>query len=344
MDKISRDKVLLNKTDLIVREKMPPFANRFFSNMKDSLKAGSLYGYALELRDFFEYLGKEKFDIGRMTLADLNSISKADIEDYVEFSRTYTLNGEVKQRSASALKRRLCAISSFFTYYEKNDLIDRNPVRNIHLPRPRTDFKNIPDTDITLELLDFVENSSLPSARERQFQNILRKRDTALLLLIIGAGIKASECEALDICDIDLKNNVIYVHGRNPYNRVQISPYISSKLGEYLEERLETIAVYGHDDALFLSLRKKRISTRTIEALVQKYGEGYFGKDVRITPMDLRMAFKHNVFTSSRSITATSRLTGISELSLISDYTPYLDMYDSQKGADFTPGHPEQNM
>ena len=338
MDKISKDKTFLNKTDLLVKEKMPSFANRFFSKMKDSFKPGSLYGYALEISYFFEYLGKEKFDIGRMTLADLDSLSKADIEDYVEFSRTFTVNGEVKERSDSSLKRRICALSSFFTYYEKNDLIDRNPVRNIPLPNPKPDFTNIPDTDITHKLLDFVENNSLSSAKACQYQNILRKRDTALLLLIIGAGIKASECEALDICDIDLKNNVISVHGRNPYNIVQISPYISSKLGEYLEERLETITVYGHDEALFLSLQKKRMSVRAMELLVKKYVAEYFGKDVRITPKDLRMAFKHNVFTTSRNIAVTSRLTGINERSLINDYAPYLDMYDSRKGADFTPG------
>ena len=62
------------------------------------------------------------------------------------------------------------------------------------------------------------------------YQDRLRNRDTAILALIMGAGLKASECVNLDISDIDLVHNCLIVKSRRAPNLIYFSPYITDAL------------------------------------------------------------------------------------------------------------------
>lgn len=76
-----------------------------------------------------------------------------------------------------------------------------------------------------LKLLDFVSKGDLPSEEMIKYQNKLRSRDTAILFLIMGAGIKSSECVELNIQDLDLEHNYITIRSRREPNRISISSF-----------------------------------------------------------------------------------------------------------------------
>ena len=82
----------------------------------------------------------------------------------------------------------------------------------------------------------------------------------------LGTGIRVSECVGLDINDVDLKNNGIRII-RKGGNEVVV--YFSEEVREalipYLEERSGIAACEGHQNALFLSLQRKRITVRSVE-------------------------------------------------------------------------------
>ena len=88
--------------------------------------------------------------------------------------------------------------------------------------------------------------------------------------IIFRDGIRVSECVGLDINDVDLKNNGIRII-RKGGNEVVV--YFSEEVREalipYLEERSGIAACEGHQNALFLSLQRKRITVRSVENLLK---------------------------------------------------------------------------
>ena len=132
---------------MIVRDKLPKFATRYFKANMETKSIQSLYGYALDLTSFFEYLKyrePDSFDVARMTLLDLNDLTPSVIEDYLDYSREYTDKGVTKTRSEAAIKRRYSSLSSFFNYYYKLDMIDRNPVSKVTPPRIKKQYQITP--------------------------------------------------------------------------------------------------------------------------------------------------------------------------------------------------------
>ena len=100
---------------------------------------------------------------------------------------------------------------------------------------------------------------------------IILKRDLAIISLLLGTGIRVSECVGLNIDDIDFNNNAFTVT-RKGGNRstLYFSDEIKAVLIDYMEERKEKNI---NEKALFLSLRDKRISVRAVEYLVKKYAK-----------------------------------------------------------------------
>ena len=81
---------------------------------------------------------------------------------------------------------------------------------------------------------------------------------------------------SLNISDVDMEHNYLVIRSRREPNQVYFSPYIAEVLSVYLTKRLELITVYGHDDALFLSLQMKRLGIRSIEKMLKKYSSLLF--------------------------------------------------------------------
>ena len=116
MDKLSKDQLQLNKANRMIDDHMPEFARRFFNEKKQTFKASSYYAYALELKEFFDYLGTTSYDIDKMKISDMGKITPEVIEEYVEYLRSASVKGKPKVSSDQTLKRKLCALSSFFDY------------------------------------------------------------------------------------------------------------------------------------------------------------------------------------------------------------------------------------
>ena len=338
MDKLSKDLIQLEKVNNLIELHMPDFTRRFFNDKKKELMVSSIYVYSIDLSEFFDYLGTTSYDIDKMKLSDLKNITPEIIEEYVEYLRTQTTDkGNHKVNSDQTVKKKLCVLSSFFDYYFLQGVIPFNPLLKVNRPKVPSGPPVGSDMQDNLKLLEFVSKGNLPGDKTMHYQDRLRNRDTAILALIMGAGLKASECVGLDISDIDLEHNCLVVRSRRAPNLIYFSPYITDALSRYLEERLEMIAVYGHDSALFLSLQMKRLCIRSVEILLKKYSSILFGDEHTITPIDMRNAFRKNLFMSSKNMFFTAEMTGTAASTLIRPCAPYMEIYETEKGKSFNP-------
>ena len=328
MNRTQNDIQTIKKVNAIVREKLPEFASRYFHHNLDIKTPLTLYGYALDLAAFFKFLESISFPIDQMTIRDLGKITPQIIEDYLEYSRVYTVNGVTKERSLCAISRRYSTLSSFFTYFYRLDLIDRNPVNKVAPPGHTKKPASIPANEAVFEMLDFVMNGTL-GGRKDKFHSHTKERDIAIVLLIMGAGIKASEAVELDIDDLHLDDGFIAVRSRKSVRTVFISDTVSEAVSKYLAKRLEIIPVHGNEAALFLSLQCRRICVRAVEKMIKEYSSAMFcGKD-HLTPAALRQSFRNNLFY--QAISMTSNACGNHRDTEWLRYRPVIEQYEHQK-------------
>lgn len=122
------------------------------------------------------------------------------------------------------------------------------------------------------------------------------------MTLLLGTGIRVSECVGLDINDVDFENNGIKIL-RKGGNEVIIyfGDEVREALQDYLEERKNVIAIDGHNNALFLSMQKKRMSVKSVENLVKKYSR-LVTKLKKITPHKLRSTYGTTLYQETGDI------------------------------------------
>ena len=106
-------------------------------------------------------------------------------------------------------------------------------------------------------------------------------------------------------------------------------PEVATAIADYLEERKEIIACPGHEDALFLSLQKKRISQRAVEKLVKKYAAVAAPLKPRISPHKLRSTFATNLYHETGDIYLVADVLGHSSVDTTRKH--YADMTDARR-------------
>ena len=158
------------------------------------------------------------------------------------------------------------------------------------------------DVDEVAILLDEVESGENLTKNQQRYHDKTKTRDLALITLLLGTGIRVSECVGLNISDVDLKNNGIKIHRKGGNEAVvYFGEEVRDALLAYLEERKKVIAVEGHTDALFLSMQNKRISVRSVQILVKKYSQLVTNLK-NITPHKLRSTYGTNLYNESGDI------------------------------------------
>ena len=154
----------------------------------------------------------KKISIREIPLTLLDELKPIDIEEYLYYLKVYEKDGVAHTNDERGLKRKLASLRSFYNYFFKNELINNNPAVKVNMPKIHD--KNIIrlDVDEVAMLLDEVESGESLSKRQQMYHERTKTRDLALLTLMLGTGIRVSECVGLDIDDVDLKTNGIKIH------------------------------------------------------------------------------------------------------------------------------------
>lgn len=292
-----------------ILNELPGFCGYYFRAAETTTSILTRYGYAVDLRSFFRYLVSgeiETFrgkDLRSLTLSDLNSVKSVDIEMYLEHISIYRSDDrKIHTNMERAKARKLAAIRSFFKYYHKQQLIDNNVSALVETPKLHEKAIIRLDVNEVADLLDTVEQGNGLSDRQQSYHDITGIRDTAILTLFLGTGIRISELVGIDIKDVDFERDqfVVTRKGGNQ-ERLSFGEEVRNALLEYLTERNGITPLPGHEDALFLSLQKKRITARAVENLVKKYAK-LSTPLKKITPHKLRSTYGTMLYQESGDI------------------------------------------
>ena len=151
-------------------------------------------------------------------------------------------------------------------------------------------------------LLDQMEAGTKLTKKELAYHEKTKVRDVALLTLLLGTGIRVSECVGLDLQDVDFDNNGIKVRRKGGYEAiVYFGDEVCDALMEYIEQRKHIIPAAGHENALFLSMQNRRMAVRSVENLVKKYASRVTTLK-KITPHKLRSTYGTSLYRETGDI------------------------------------------
>ncbi len=226
--------------------------------------------YLLDLRTFFRYLiARErgidfrsdefnKIAVDTVGLRELEKIHAEDIYDFLYYTN------QTRNNQWSARSRKLSAIRALYRYLvNKRHYLEYNPTVDIDSPKPKKTLPKVLTLNEAVALLEAVENDKASAYRER---------DYAILTLFLNCGMRVSELVGIDLSDIDSGMQSLRVTGKGNKERIiYLNDACRSALAGYLVIRRSPQYAEVKDHALFLSRLEKRISVKTVQAMVYKY-------------------------------------------------------------------------
>lgn len=290
-----------------VLETLPSFCKAFFRGMEEYTSARTRLAYAYDIRLFFEYLHDNKvvcegLEITDYPLSVLDDVKRGDIEEYLQYMSLYQKDGRDISNEERGKARKLASLRSFYNYYFQNEMIKTNPAALVPLPKQHEkEIIRLEPNEVAI-LLDQVEDGTKLTKKELEYHKKTKLRDVALLTLLLGTGIRVSECVGLDITDVDFDVNGIKIRRKGGYEAViYFGSEVETALLDYLEERNHIIPAQGHENALFLSLQNRRMAVRSVENLVKKYSSRVTTLK-KITPHKLRSTYGTALYQESGDI------------------------------------------
>ncbi|MDQ7093418.1 tyrosine-type recombinase/integrase [Desulfosporosinus sp. PR] len=294
---------------------LPPFARNFIDHLAVTNKSKSTQtAYTLELRLFFAYLCSSLPDFPAspqaIDLSLLEKISHRHIEAYLSWVSVRRNNG------ARALARKQAAIKSLFHYLLREDLIQKDVTIKLDPININQKLPKALEPEQIADLTDVMETGIGLSQGQLKYYAYTEKRDYAVILTLIGTGLRLSELCHLNLSSTNFNKGCFEVTRKgNKETLIYFNREIAAALMDYiLQERPRYAA--GELDALFLSIQGKRISKRAVQNLILKY-------------MTILKSFGHNTDGFSahkmRSTFATLLLRETDNLALVQDALGHSD-------------------
>jgi len=318
---------------------LPPLCSEYFRGIDHSTSVLTRLNYAYDLRIFFEFLTTETahfkgIKVSDFSLEDIRRIKVTHIEMFLSHLTLYSRpdNPEIEHKNKGSGKyRKLSAVRSFFNYLFKKGYINGNVADLVETPK----IEELPivrlEADEVANVIDIIESGEGLTESQKKYHEITKTRDIAIFSLFLGTGIRISELVGLNISDLDFDINGFKVT-RKGGNQVILyfGDEVREALLNYLEERKTIQPLPGSEDALFLSIQRRRISTHAVQKLVKKYTK-LVAPLKEISPHKLRSTYGTNLYRETGDIYLVAEVLGHKDVNTTKKH--YAAISDEQRRA-----------
>ncbi len=208
--------------------------------------------------------------------------------------------------SSATMAQRIAALRAYFRWAMREGLVAEDATERLARPRVK---RSLPRVLEAAEAEALVENAA---GGEREGAPGVALRNTAILELAYGAGLRVSELSGVDVRDLDLVGGLVHVRegkGRKD-RRVPIGPPAIEALVAYLAGRAS--------GPVFLNPSGTRLGTRSIHTIVHRSGVKNGLADVH--PHALRHSFATHLLQNGADIRSIQELLGHASLSTTQRY------------------------
>lgn len=303
-----------------ILKELPPFCTDFFRGIEPRTSARTRLAYAYDLKTFFDFLKQANPELKSKELRDLplsllDEIKLMDLEEYMEYLKCYsTEKREDLMNTERGIMRKVSTVKSFYNYFYRTERIQNNPASLLQLPKIHDKEIIRLDVDEVARFLDEVEEGECLTEKQKAYHAKTKLRDLAMMTLLLGTGLRVSECVGLNINDVDFRNGGLRIHRKGGKEViVYFGAEVEDALRDYLREREHIVPEEGSEEALFLSMQRKRINVRSVEKMVKKYAQ-LVTPLKKITPHKLRSTYGTNLYRETGDIYLVADVLGHSDV------------------------------
>ena len=303
-----------------ILKELPPFCTDFFRGIEPRTSARTRLAYAYDLKTFFDFLKQANPELKTKELRDfplsiLDEIKLMDLEEYMEYLKCYsTEKREDLMNTERGIMRKVSTVKSFYNYFYRTERIQNNPASLLQLPKIHEKEIIRLDVDEVARFLAEVEDGECLTEKQKAYHAKTKLRDLAMMTLLLGTGLRVSECVGLNINDVDFRNGGLRIHRKGGKEViVYFGAEVEYALQDYLSEREHIVPEEGSEEALFLSMQRKRINVRSVEKMVKKYAQ-LVTPLKKITPHKLRSTYGTNLYRETGDIYLVADVLGHSDV------------------------------
>jgi site-specific recombinase XerD len=297
----------METTNRIVQDDLPAFCFDYFLAIDNQTSTLTRLNYAYDLKIFFVFLMKNKFhsysSVKDFKLSDLEEITSTDIEFFLSYLSHYEYNGALHQCNDRAKARKLSSVRALFKYFFCHDLISVDNASKVSTPKIHEKPIIRLDSEEVFDIIDAAESGEGLTSHQQAYHEKTKIRDTAILTLFLGTGIRISELVGLNNQDLNFKDNSFIVTRKGGEKSIlYFDDEVADSLKRYLDYKEQTSKKASEQSApLFLSSQGTRITVRAVENLVKKYAK-IVSPLKKISPHKLRSTYGTQLYRETGDI------------------------------------------
>ena len=299
---IGKEKSLNEICDVSSKEVLNLYDNwlKWLLNQKN-YSPNTISSYSYDYKYFINFVFNH-LSASKVSLKDIQKLSLRDFRSWLSFLKTINPN-----LSAKSLARARASIKSFYFYCILIKKIKSSEIYNLANPKLP---KHLPRAVSENQIIKVI---NILKCEKNKF---LQLRNTALIYLLWGCGLRVSELLSLN--NKQIKDNYIIIFGKGKKERiVPLLPEIKIKITEWIEWKHKN---FNYDnDALFISRLGKRLSPRYVQKLIEKLRQ-QLDLDKNFTPHALRHSFATQLLMNGVDLRTLQMMLGHSSLSTTQHY------------------------
>ena len=249
--------------------------------------------YASDVKQFEHWVSRLKVNSPRLVTRDM-------VRQYISFLTT-------SKQAKRSVTRKLAAIRRYFAWHVRNGTLKIDPTTGVRTPSGTGRLPKV----LTKEQLTALLTCKDPDVPEWK-----SSRDTAVIELLYGSGLRVSELCSLDIDSINTRNNTVLVMGKgSKERRIPVSEPSVQAVKHWLKFHDDFFDQSGELVALFLNSRAKRLAPRDVRRLIDQRA---------LTPTHphaLRHTFATHLLDHGADLRAVQELLGHSDVATTQRYT-----------------------
>lgn len=305
-DNVVMKEHVINDECEMLEEELPRFLRGYFSYLKGNVLPMTRLAYLHDVTFFMNYLIDEtdltKADKAKeISIYELQKVKAVDVNIFLDYCRSYRKeDGNTVyyyENNNKSLARKKSSISVLFKQLYRDELVGKNITDGfdpIRVPKPQEkEIKALQDDEVMI-MLDAVSNGTGLTKKEQEYWEKTKLRDKAILIIFLTYGLRLSELQQMNVSSFNFQRGEFKIYRkRGKESSMPLNKSVTGVVREYIEkERASEGITQEHEDALFLSLQKKRMTERQIRELVKKYtsigmnvtrGSGYSPHKLRAT-------------------------------------------------------------
>lgn len=303
---IQRNNKNLETIEKLLNEELPSFCYDYFISIDSQTSSLTRLNYAYDLKIFFYFLYERKFrrnkTVLEITLEDLEKITSNDIEYFLGYLSHYVYNGKEHICNERAKARKLSSVRAMFKYFFNKNMISVDNSAKVATPKLHDKPIIRLDSDEVYNIIDAAESGDGLTPHQRAYHEKTKVRDSAILMLFLGTGIRISELVGLNNGDINFKDNSFIVTRKGGNKSIlYFDDDVAQALQRYMDYKELNYIDLKEPSALFISNNKNRITVRAVENLVKKYAK-IVSPLKKISPHKLRSTYGTQLYRATGDI------------------------------------------